>query len=129
MAVHPVAYNEQPDTSQHYLVDSHTERNKSYHVTVTPEGATCECKGYGYRGTCSHIKEVLSENPLPPQDLLEHAVSGIAHCTNCGRVLPATHVASGLCPECLRVQTLQNPGAVHTDESFHTGRDARRGAL
>ena len=39
-------------------IPSSSNKGVEYHVVVTPTSATCTCKGYGYRHTCSHIDAV-----------------------------------------------------------------------
>jgi SWI/SNF-related matrix-associated actin-dependent regulator 1 of chromatin subfamily A len=40
-------------------VASNSDPAVSYRVTITDGVPACECKGFGYRGTCSHIRKAL----------------------------------------------------------------------
>lgn len=97
-------------TATEYKVDSHTAKGIQYRVLLHSEGATCECKGYGYRGTCSHIDEVMQENPATLAMALYNETPtnspSIPKCRQCGTPIPPTHTASGLCAMCFRASTL-----------------------
>lgn len=98
------------------VVPSHSAANVTYTVTFPVNGQpTCTCKGYGYRGTCSHIKEAAdklldkliergllktSNNPDQPLPVIQH------HCATCGVELTGTHAFLDKCAACYRHDTL-----------------------
>jgi hypothetical protein len=90
-----------------FEVPSHTDPHTTYTVLLGATASSCTCKGYGYRRTCSHIDEVrkwlsdILSQPIPPP-----TPDPRRYCNTCAKPLPATHVASGLCPSCLSYQTL-----------------------
>ena len=44
-----------------YSIPSATVPNRSYKVSVGPEGAVCQCPGYLYRKACVHATEALRQ--------------------------------------------------------------------
>lgn len=99
----------------HYEVDSHTTKGTTYTVTLYPSGATCPCKGFGYRRECSHTKEVFTalkaNTPLDELVATHDALTSptapqMPRCANCDAPLSATHATLGVCPACLRREAL-----------------------
>lgn len=96
------------------VVPSHSAANTTYTVTFPVNGQpTCTCKGYGYRGHCSHIKEaadklldkliergLLKTTPDQPLPVIQH------HCATCGVPLTGTHAFLDKCAACYRRDTL-----------------------
>jgi SWI/SNF-related matrix-associated actin-dependent regulator of chromatin subfamily A-like protein 1 len=46
-------------------IASKSDPGHSYHVTITDGVPTCECRGFDYRGTCSHIRAALDQLEQP----------------------------------------------------------------
>lgn len=100
-----------------HTVQSHTDPTKTYTVTIpdnllhTNEEPSCTCVGYGYRRTCSHIKEVLTKlNNMLLDDLYtlrDHAPT-THNCTVCGTQLTGAHTFTGKCPSCTRKEALHH---------------------
>lgn len=93
-------------------VASHSEKGKSYIVTFPVNGQPyCECKGYGYRKTCSHIKEAADKlldqfikQGMVPASKHEQIAQGLAimHCMSCDEPLLGTHAFLDKCAACYR---------------------------
>lgn len=91
-------------------VKSHTSDTTTYTVTFPDDPTSpphCTCKGYGYRGTCSHLKEATQQL----DQLVQQARSVIASaqpnsgpaqraCTTCGAPLTGTHAMLDRCARC-----------------------------
>lgn len=102
-----------------HTVQSHTDPTKTYTVTIPDDlldptstaEPSCTCVGYGYRRTCSHIKEVLTKlNNLLLDDLYtlrDHAPTPHT-CQSCGTILTGTHHNLALCPACTRKEALHH---------------------
>lgn len=98
------------------VVPSHTSKNTSYTVVFpTIEQPYCNCKGFGYRRTCSHIKEAA--NSLLGQLIKDQLAEGArlhpattSYCTTCGAKLTSTHAASPVskCTACYRAETFSH---------------------
>jgi hypothetical protein len=52
-------------TARVIKIASRSDPGLSYRVTITEGLPTCECKGFGYRGTCSHIRAALDRLEQP----------------------------------------------------------------
>lgn len=88
-------------------VTSHTNPNTSYVVTFPDDPATpayCTCKGYGYRRTCSHLKEAT----LKLDEQLQLAIASAQpnsgpnrQCMQCGATLSGTHHKLDKCAACI----------------------------
>lgn len=50
-----------------YQIPSQTVPGKGYKIRETGAGITCPCKGFYYRGTCSHIGKLRSAPPKPEE--------------------------------------------------------------
>jgi hypothetical protein len=89
-----------------YTVASHTDKSKTYTVTAHDTGWSCTCVGYGYRQTCSHIKEVqqrlISELTIALSNTDPALVKYFCRSEGCGVELTGTHTFTGKCPQCYR---------------------------
>jgi hypothetical protein len=90
-----------------YLIQSHTDSSKQYTVTAHPTGTwSCTCVGYGYRQTCSHIKEVqqrlISELQVLLTNTEPNLIRYFCRSEGCGLELTGTHHRVGKCPQCYR---------------------------
>lgn len=89
-----------------YLIQSHTDKNKTYTVTAHDTGWSCTCVGYGYRQSCSHIKEVqqklIAELTIALQNTEPSLIKYFCKTPDCGLELVGTHHRVGKCPQCYR---------------------------
>lgn len=98
-------------------IASHSEANKSYTVTFPVNAEPyCECKGYGYRKTCSHIKEaadmlldqfIKQQSQLPP-GAMNHTHDLQHFCLTCGAPLTGTHAMLDKCAACYRKEVFSH---------------------
>jgi hypothetical protein len=106
-------------TDTEYRVLSHNPKTPTeYTVLLYPQGATCTCKGYGYRRKCSHIDEVRAalqaqmpqamQEPVGTHMSTEQYTPAICTTQGCNNILDATHHATGLCVKCTIAQTLRS---------------------
>lgn len=93
------------------VVPSHSQPNTSYTVVFpTIEQPYCNCKGFGYRRTCSHIQEAANSllNLVLKEQLAQAAANEQPTCTTCGQpITTSTHAASPVskCMACYRAET------------------------
>lgn len=88
-------------------IKSHTAPDTAYTVTFPDDNAQppyCTCKGYGYRGTCSHLKEATEQLDALARSAIASAQpnSGLTQrvCTTCGTTLSGTHHKLDKCARC-----------------------------
>lgn len=104
-------------------IKSHTNPNVTYTVTFPDSGPPyCTCKGYGYRRTCSHIKEAIEqldeqlkidlvaadakEEYFGVRPKLDGTLDAAILCPTCGHVtLMGTHHRLDKCAACYREAT------------------------
>jgi len=71
-AVSPRAISTAPTL---YQMPSVSEPGKTHTITATPEGRTvmdgvkCDCKGFLYRGSCSHLAKLMNRVPKPEETM------------------------------------------------------------
>lgn len=95
-------------------IKSHTNPDQSYLVTLPLQPdqlPSCTCKGYGYRRTCSHIKEAIVQLDEQLQQVIASADAREEYfgvqpvCRSCGAPLTGTHHKLDKCPACYRRAT------------------------
>ena len=89
-------------------IASHTNPNHSYTVTFPVNAEPyCECKGFGYRKTCSHIKEAADKllEQFVQREFSKPALDRQLVCLTCGVPLSGTHAFLDKCAACYRKET------------------------
>lgn len=89
-------------------IKSHSVKNKSYTVVFpTNEQPYCQCKGYLYRRTCSHIKQAADQllGQIIKEQLAIPPHTRPSVCLTCAAPLSGTHAYLSKCAACYRAQT------------------------
>ena len=93
-----------------YTIKSHTDPTVSYTVTFPDTGEPyCTCKGYGYRRTCSHIKEAqtLMDIEIACRTQASHPLLQ-NYCATCNAPLTGTHAMLDKCANCYRQEAFSH---------------------
>lgn len=95
-----------------FSIKSHSSPGQSYKVSLDTFSGTwyCPCKGYGYRRTCSHIKEAIAQLDKQTEQLVANLEVSTKllqtnHCKQCGVALSGTHAFLDQCAACIRATT------------------------